>query len=358
MKPARDPRLVGVLVLIASMISVMSAGLSSQNRDTQPAGLRIVVIEGEDAVNVIQQKTSVAPIVEVRDRNNQPVAGAVVRFAVQGGRATFGGARTLAVTTDIAGRAAAAGFTPTASGAVQISATAAFQGQTAAAVTIAQTNVMTAAQAAAVSAAGGSSGGAASGTGAGAGAGGGAGGGVSATTIGIIGGAVAAGAVVATQTLGGPSGTPYTGQYSGDIILPANSGFCGFTERINSGTLTLTLDHIDASSVSGTAKITEDHSTIYNAACGGIPTRNFGDEFETSSLTGTSSSLAFTIQRDNQFGSGAGAGIRTITAVFSGSLSGNDIVGTLVRTEANRPASGGPGPTANGTAQFAVTLRQ
>ena len=44
------------------------------------SNLKIVVIAGEGAVNVIQQKTAVAPIVEVRDRNDQPVAGVVVTF--------------------------------------------------------------------------------------------------------------------------------------------------------------------------------------------------------------------------------------------------------------------------------------
>ena len=126
--------------------------------------LKILVIEGEGAVNVVQQKTAVAPVVEVRDRNDQPVAGAVVTFAVRSGRAAFNGVRTLTVTTNAAGRAAAAGFAPTGTGAVQISATAAFQGQTAA-VTIAQANVMTAAQAANASAAGAGGGGGGLGTG-------------------------------------------------------------------------------------------------------------------------------------------------------------------------------------------------
>src|SRR6185503_18264073 len=115
-------------------------------------------LQGEDAVNVIQQRTATTPIVEVRDRNDQPVAGAVVRFAVRSGRASFSGARTLTVTTNAAGRAAVTSLTPTGSGALQISATAAFQGQTAV-VTIAQTNVMTAAQAAAAASAGGAGGG-------------------------------------------------------------------------------------------------------------------------------------------------------------------------------------------------------
>lgn len=82
------------------------------------------MIEGEDAVNVLQQRTAVSPIVEVRDRNDQPVAGAIVSFTIRGGRATFGGARTLSVTTNAAGRAAATGLTPTGTGTVQIAASA------------------------------------------------------------------------------------------------------------------------------------------------------------------------------------------------------------------------------------------
>jgi len=113
--------------------------------------LKIVVVEGEGAVNIIQQKTAVAPVVEVRDRNDQPVSGAVVRFAIQKGRATFNGARMLTATTDALGRATATGLAPTGSGQLSIAASATFQGQTAA-VAIAQTNVMTAAQAATVSA--------------------------------------------------------------------------------------------------------------------------------------------------------------------------------------------------------------
>lgn len=171
----------------------------------QPAGnLRIVVIAGEGAVNIIQQKTAVAPIVEVRDRNNLPVAGANVTFAIGGKGATFGGASTLTVTTNAAGQATAAGLTPTAAGALQVNVTAAFQGQLATAA-ITQTNFATAAQAAAAAGTGGgaSGGGAAAG-----GAGAGAGGGISATTIGLIGAAAAGGAVAAQQTglIGGGGG--------------------------------------------------------------------------------------------------------------------------------------------------------
>src|SRR5687768_9863913 len=100
---------------------------------TQAGGLKIVVIEGEDAVNIIQQKSAVAPVVEVRDRNDLPVAGVPVTFALgSGNTAAFaGGAQTLTVTTNAAGRAAVTGFSPLSSGAVQINVTATVQGQTA-----------------------------------------------------------------------------------------------------------------------------------------------------------------------------------------------------------------------------------
>ncbi len=244
----------------------------------QASSLKIVVISGEEAVNIIQQKTAVAPVVEVRDRNDQPVAGAIVNFAVRGGRATFSGARTIAVTTDVAGRAVAAGFTPTASGAVQISATAAFQGQTAA-VAIAQTNVMTAAEAAAIGAsgAGGASGGGTAGTAGTAGGAGGGGGGLSATTIGIIGGAVAGGAIVATQVLGDPQGAQ---SYSGPFSFDWGGGGC-LQERM---TGTITIDLIATSDTPATP-VSEGRLDLSNtiavvvsrpANCGGVGNGKWG----------------------------------------------------------------------------------
>lgn len=160
-----------------SLLIVVSAAVGAFAQAQNPASaLKIVVIRGEDAVNIIQQKTAVAPVIEVRDRNNLPVPGVTVTFSVAHG-ATFGGAPTLTVVTNAAGQAAATGFTPTAAGAIQIQATAAFQGQTVAA-TITQSNVMTAAQAAAA---------------------GGGGGGMSGTLIGVIAAVGGGGAIAATQ---------------------------------------------------------------------------------------------------------------------------------------------------------------
>jgi hypothetical protein len=333
------------LIVVARLLSAMPVSTQS--------GLKIVVVEGEDAVNIIQQKTAVAPVVEVRDRNDQPVAGAVVNFAIRGGRATFGGARTLSVTTNIAGRAVASGLTPTASGALQISASAAFQGQTAV-VAITQTNVMTAAQAAAVSSAAGSSGGGTA-AGTGAGAAGGGGGGMSVTTIGIIGGAAAGGAVVATKALSGPGGTAFTGQYAGNIVVTGPAPFCGFTERV-SGTVVLRIEDPAAASLTGTAEINETTTTIYNPICQ-LPNGSPFQETHKPPISGSAASVGFNFTRDNTFTAPNGTtGVRTKTMSFTGSLNGSEIAGVLTNTESNRSTSGPPLP-ASGTTAFPITLR-
>jgi hypothetical protein len=114
----------------------------------QSGALRIVVLEGEDAVNLIDKKTAVKPTVEVRDRNDLPAAGALVIFAVRGRGATFAnGARQISVTTDTIGRATVNELTPITRGTIEIQVNATYQGQTATA-TIRQTNFVNAAQAA------------------------------------------------------------------------------------------------------------------------------------------------------------------------------------------------------------------
>lgn len=96
-------------------------------------GLKIAILEGEDGVNIVQNKTAVQPVVEVKDRNNLPVAGAVVTFAIIAGKAGFGGgkgASKVAVTTDANGRAAVKDLQPAGTGAIQIAVEASFAGQT------------------------------------------------------------------------------------------------------------------------------------------------------------------------------------------------------------------------------------
>ncbi len=193
----------------------------------QPAQeLRIVVLEGEDSVNIIEQGTAVPTLVEVRDRNDLPVSGASVTFLLgEGGTATLNaGLSQVAATTNALGQAAVT-VNPLASGAVQLQVTAAFQGQTATAA-IVQTNFATLAEAAAAGAgATGGAGGGGGGTSAAGGAAGGAGGGLGAGAIvGIA--AAGAGAAIGGVTLTGGEegdgvGSGGGGNGSGVIDVPS-----------------------------------------------------------------------------------------------------------------------------------------
>jgi hypothetical protein len=101
-------------------------------------------------VNIVRKGTAVVPVVEVRDRNNLPVAGALVTFMIPGGSkaATFANsARQIAVTTDSAGRASASGIQAVGKGAFRIEINASYQGQTAT-TSISQSNFASVAEAA------------------------------------------------------------------------------------------------------------------------------------------------------------------------------------------------------------------
>src|SRR5262245_12233762 len=206
-------------IVFASCGIVVAAAQSASAPQVPRSGLRILVIEGEGAVNIVQQKTAVAPVIEVRDRNDQPVAGAVVRFAIRSGKASFGGPKTLVLTTNASGRAAVTTLTPTGSGALQITAAASYQGQTAA-ISIAQTNVISAAASSAAGGAGaaGSAGGAAGGSG-----------GLSATAIGVVAGAGVGGTLVAREVVQEDAPTIYSGTIAGDmtLLLAAIQGAAG-----------------------------------------------------------------------------------------------------------------------------------
>lgn len=341
------------------LISILLALVSAQAAPP----LRIVVIEGEGAVNIVQQKTAVSPLVEVRDRNDQPVAGAIVNFVVRNGRATFSGARTLSVTTNAAGRAVATGFAPSGSGALQIGATATFQGQTAAAVTIAQTNVMTAAEAAAASAsagAGGSSGGSA----AGGGAAGGGGGGMSATTIGIVAGSVAAGAIVAKETvLSG--GTNYKGQFNGvmpDTVFsaPGSPPFSCTQNEQQTGTIEITLDSTEGS-ISGTMDVSGD-IVLSPGTCPPGDYNNGGkDSFgiDHADVTGSPDNITSTGHHQNDYTNTTGGGVNAYDFTFSGRLDGEHISGalTIVRNVTYR-GNDGNASGSHGTVTYQVVLQK
>lgn len=101
---------------------------------SQSPGFRIVVIEGDGAINNISQRTTREPVVRVEE-DNRPVAGAVVTFQLPntGPGGTFLDGKTLmATTTDGDGLAVGRGLRPNSVvGQFRIRVTASFHGQTA-----------------------------------------------------------------------------------------------------------------------------------------------------------------------------------------------------------------------------------
>jgi hypothetical protein len=323
--------------LLTALVTLVLTPISPLHAQ-QPAALRIVVLEGEGAVNIIQQKTAVRPLVEVRDRNNLPVAGASVTFSIGGGgqsAAFAGGAQTLTVTTNAAGQAGASGLNAISSGAFQIQVQAAYQGQIATAA-ISQTNFATAAAAAQA--------------GAGAAAGGG-GGGLSATTIGIIAGAAGAGAVAASQLGGGedPVSTEetfdiYNGSFSGQFTLTSVvQGTCVFTEAAT-GSVTIELA---AGNATGQASLQLQYtatSVTGNCTLTSTPT-TMSLLRQNTPVSGGPSALTF--------GGTAQIGTQTHAITFNGSLNGSTINGTVGLTVTT---TAGASPNVSGSATFPVTL--
>ncbi len=217
------------------------------------SALRIVVLEGEDGVNIVDKQTAVQPVVLVRDQNNLPVAGASVVFRIAGRGAQFAGrSQQLTLTSDAAGRAAVSGLNPTGTGRLQIQVRATFQRQVAT-TTIHQTNFATqaAAQAAGVTTA--ATGGAAAGATAGAAAvgaatsGASAGGGLSAVAIGGIAAGAVGGSVVAVKAVKASKGDnedsawtiSFTPNLNATPCLPAGAAtllLCGSGMNLKGGT--------------------------------------------------------------------------------------------------------------------------
>ncbi|MGH9721897.1 MAG: carboxypeptidase-like regulatory domain-containing protein [Bryobacteraceae bacterium] len=101
---------LGAFTLQAQQVSGPKASLVQQTGD-----IKIVVIEGEGAVNNIRSRMATQPVVEVRDEQDKPIPGAEVVFQLPaaGPGGTFNGwMRTQTVRTNEQGRAASTGLAP------------------------------------------------------------------------------------------------------------------------------------------------------------------------------------------------------------------------------------------------------
>lgn len=129
------------LAVVLSCLMVCDGSLVAQAK----SGLKIVVVDGDGAINNIQTGAGHEPVVEVRDASDKPVAGAKVTFSLpaSGPSGTFFGAsRNVTVTTNERGRATGTGFRPNMyEGRFQIQVSATTGDQTAAA-TVTQSNAL------------------------------------------------------------------------------------------------------------------------------------------------------------------------------------------------------------------------
>ncbi len=102
-------------------------------QDPPEPQFKLIVLRGENAQNNIKKGRATRPVVEVRDQNNKPVAGALVLFTLpsSGPSGTFlGGGQVASVTTNSAGQASA-GFTANAvPGKVNLNVSSTVNGQT------------------------------------------------------------------------------------------------------------------------------------------------------------------------------------------------------------------------------------
>lgn len=101
---------IGRIAILAALFLVAQPAplLRAQTPAPPPHRLQIVILDGEGALNNIQERTAREPIVQVQDENHKPVAGAAVLFALHPGTAGAGGAfangaTSLSVTTDVNG---------------------------------------------------------------------------------------------------------------------------------------------------------------------------------------------------------------------------------------------------------------
>ena len=98
----------------AAVISCLMTCAGPANTQTRPA-LRVVVVQGQNAINNIGSGSFLPLEVQVRDENDKPVSGASVTFELpeRGAGGTFLGAyKRLNLTTDEQGNAGATNFQP------------------------------------------------------------------------------------------------------------------------------------------------------------------------------------------------------------------------------------------------------
>jgi hypothetical protein len=105
-----------VLLLVQAPQLVAQVSSISASQAATPMALHIVILDGENALNNIRQRSAREPIVQVEDENHKPVAAATVLFTIHSGASgaggSFSGASTFSAVTGLDGQAVAKGLVP------------------------------------------------------------------------------------------------------------------------------------------------------------------------------------------------------------------------------------------------------
>lgn len=182
---------------------------------------------------------------------------------------------------------------------------------------------------------------------------------MSATTIGVVGGAVAGGAIAATQLAkdDGPAGRTFTGTLSGQLISTVvGQVTCSVTRSI-SGTMTIKLDDPEAANLTGEAEITGSDAVVSQSCAGPSPSNTFARRAR---VTGTAAKFGFREETSVSapLDIDPRVTVNTVTTVvFEGSLSGGVIAGTLKYDERSTFTGTNTLSAGSASATFPITLR-
>ncbi|MEJ5367177.1 MAG: hypothetical protein WHT08_02590 [Bryobacteraceae bacterium] len=145
----------GLAILLCVVLVHTPSVASGSQAQQEEGGLRITIVEGDEAIFNVRQRVSREAIIQVEDENRKPVAGALITLTAprDGASVVFSnGLNNITLTTDESGRAVVRGIRPNqASGKFSIRVTAvkgALRGST----QITMTNVAAAAAAGGISA--------------------------------------------------------------------------------------------------------------------------------------------------------------------------------------------------------------
>ncbi len=105
----------GLAVLLSAVLVYSPLSARATLAQEEQGGLRITIVEGDEAIFNVRQRVSREAIIQVEDENRKPVAGALITLTAprDGASAVFSnGLNNITLTTDESGRAVVRGIRP------------------------------------------------------------------------------------------------------------------------------------------------------------------------------------------------------------------------------------------------------